>query len=45
MPLRVTISPRTLEKQSVEVKPRAHPHADLVPLARAVSDVCERLGR
>jgi len=33
IPLRVTISPRTLEKNSVEIKRRAEKEAQLVPLA------------
>lgn len=45
MPLRVTVSPRTLAKQSVEVKPRASSETAIVPLQRAVAEICERLRR
>ncbi len=37
LPLRVTISPRSLEKDAVEVKRRAAADVDLVPLADAVA--------
>jgi len=36
MPIRVTISPRTLEKGSVEVKKRSEKESELVPLERVV---------
>jgi len=36
MPLRLTISPRTLEQGAVELKHRASPEAHLVPLEEAV---------
>jgi prolyl-tRNA synthetase len=35
MPLRVTVSPRTLEKESVELKRRTEKETSLVPLAEA----------
>jgi prolyl-tRNA synthetase len=37
MPLRVTVSRRTLEKQSVELKPRREKESSLAPLADAVA--------
>ena len=43
MPLRVTVSPRTLEKDSVELKRRSESEQTLVPLADAVSKVREAL--
>jgi prolyl-tRNA synthetase len=39
MPLRVTVSPRTLEKDSVELKPRREPETSLVALDAAVAGV------
>ena len=36
MPIRVTISPRTLEKGSVEVKKRSQKESELVPLERVI---------
>ena len=39
MPLRVTVSPRTLEKDSVELKRRSESEQTLVPLADAVAKV------
>ena len=39
MPLRVTVSPRTLEKDSVELKRRSESEQTLVPLAEAVARV------
>jgi prolyl-tRNA synthetase len=36
MPLRLTVSPRTLEKNSVELKKRAEKESELVPLAEVV---------
>jgi prolyl-tRNA synthetase len=39
MPLRVTVSPRTLEKSSVELKRRSESETALVPLAEAVAAV------
>jgi prolyl-tRNA synthetase len=39
MPLRVTVSRRTLEKQSVELKGRREKESSLVPLADAVAAV------
>lgn len=41
IPLRVTISARTLEKNSVEVKKRAEKTAELVPLDRLVAKLKE----
>jgi len=41
IPLRVTVSPRTLEKDSVEVKWRAEKQATLVPVAGVASRVKE----
>jgi len=39
MPLRATVSPRTLEKGAVELKGRAQDKGELVPLDQAVSAV------
>ncbi len=36
IPIRVTISPRTLDKNSVEIKPRAEKKSELVPLPKAL---------
>ena len=44
MPLRVTVSPRNLEKDSVEVKGRAQAESRLVPLAEAAESIQEALG-
>jgi len=41
IPVRVTVSPRTLEKDSVEVKKRAQKDAELVPLAGALTRLKE----
>jgi len=41
IPVRVTVSPRTLEKDSVEVKKRAEKDAELVPLAGALARLKE----
>ena len=41
IPVRVTVSPRTLEKDSVEVKKRAEKDAELVPLAGALTRLRE----
>ena len=41
MPLRVTVSPRTLEKDSVELKRRAESETTLVPLEEGVARVAE----
>jgi prolyl-tRNA synthetase len=41
VPLRVTVSPRTLEKDSVEVKWRAEKESQLVPLAEAAAKLKE----
>ncbi len=43
LPLRLTISPRTLESQSVEVKGRGQKEARLLPLETAVATVKELL--
>jgi len=43
IPLRVTISPRTLEKNSVEIKQRAEKEAQLVPLAEVKTKLKELL--
>lgn len=42
MPLRVTVSPRTLAKDSVELKPRREPESSLVPLSSAVAAIADR---
>jgi prolyl-tRNA synthetase len=39
MPLRVTVSPRTLAKDSVELKPRREPETQFVKLDRAVPHI------
>jgi prolyl-tRNA synthetase len=44
MPLRLTVSPRTLEKNSVELKKRAEKDAELVPLDKVVARVKELIG-
>jgi hypothetical protein len=41
MPLRVTVSPRNLEKDSVELKRRSEAESTLVPLAEAVERVAQ----
>jgi prolyl-tRNA synthetase len=41
IPLRVTISPRTLEKNSVELKWRSEKEAQLVPLDGVVAKLKE----
>jgi prolyl-tRNA synthetase len=43
MPWRATISPRTLEKRAVELKPRTGERTELVPLAKAVAEIRLRL--
>ena len=45
IPVRVTISPRTLEKNSVEVKWRSEKESQLLPLKGAVSRLKELIGR
>ena len=45
MPLRVTVSPRTLEKDSVELKRRAESETTLVPLEEGVARVAEAVGQ
>jgi prolyl-tRNA synthetase len=45
IPLRVTVSPRTLEKNSVEVKWRAEKESRLVPVTDAVPRVKELVQR
>ena len=44
IPLRLTVSPRTLEKNSVELKKRAEKDSELVPLAEAVKRLKELIG-
>jgi hypothetical protein len=44
MPLRVTVSPRTLKAASVEVKLRREKAFELVPVAEAVKKVEALLG-
>ncbi|MCH8995342.1 MAG: proline--tRNA ligase [Chloroflexi bacterium] len=44
MPLRVTVSPRTLEKDSIELKRRTESETTLVPLAEAAQRVAEAGG-
>jgi prolyl-tRNA synthetase len=39
MPVRVTVSPRSLEKDAVEVKRRASTQVDLVPFSEAASSI------
>ncbi len=41
LPLRLTISPRTLEKQSVEMKRRSQKQAQMVPLDGVVEEVAK----
>jgi len=41
IPLRVTVSPRTLEKNSVEVKWRSEKESELVPLEEAANKLRE----
>ncbi len=41
MPLRLTISPRTLQQGAVELKPRSSPQARHVPLEEAIKAVTE----
>ena len=43
MPLRVTISPRTLEKGSVELKGRREKESSLVALGEALSALTQAL--
>jgi prolyl-tRNA synthetase len=43
MPWRVTISPRTLEKGSIELKARPEKESTLVPLEQALSTIAGRL--
>jgi len=43
MPLRMTVSPRTLEQGAVELKPRRDTTVTLVPLSEAVEEVRRRL--
>jgi len=38
-PLRVTISPRTMEKESLEVKRRSEKESELVPLDGALTPI------
>ncbi len=43
MPLRLTISPRTLEKDCIEMKPRTASESELVPRRQAVETVLARV--
>jgi prolyl-tRNA synthetase len=43
MPWRVTVSPRTLEQQSIELKPRRATAAELVPLDNATETIIARV--
>ncbi len=45
IPIRVTISPRTLEKNSAEIKQRSEKESQLVPLAEAVTRLKELIAR
>jgi prolyl-tRNA synthetase len=45
MPLRVTVSPRTLEQQSVEIKRRSEEETSLVGLAEAVDHITKTATR
>ncbi len=44
MPLRVTVSPRNLEKSSVEVRSRTEKESRLIPLSTAVEETKKALG-
>jgi hypothetical protein len=41
----VTVSPRNLEKDSIELKRRSEPDSELVPMADAVARLKEETGR
>lgn len=43
MPLRVTASPRNLEKGSLEIKPRAAAESELIPVTGAAAVIAQRL--
>ena len=45
IPLRVTISPRTLEKNSVEIKKRSEKEAELVPIEEIAAKFKEMISR
>ncbi|MBI4268131.1 MAG: proline--tRNA ligase [Chloroflexi bacterium] len=45
IPLRVTVSPRSLEKNSIEVKWRSEPKAQLMPMAEAVNGLTALITR
>jgi len=45
IPIRVTISPRTLEKNSIEVKWRSEQESELVPLGKAISKLEELIAK
>ncbi len=45
MPLRVTVSPRTLEKASLELKRRTEAESALVPLDSAPAEIKTAVGR
>jgi prolyl-tRNA synthetase len=44
MPLRVTVSPRSLEKGGVEVKRRAEKESELVPQEEALGRIKAAIG-
>ena len=44
IPLRLTVSPRTLDKNSVELKKRSEKESELVPLAEIVSKLKKLIG-
>ena len=44
MPIRITVSPRTLEKGSVEIKKRAEKDFELVPLEGIIARLRELIG-
>jgi prolyl-tRNA synthetase len=41
MPLRVTVSPRTLEKDAIELKKRSESETTLVPLSEAAGRIAD----
>jgi prolyl-tRNA synthetase len=45
VPLRVTVSPRNLEKDAVEVKRRAAAESELVPYAEALQRISQMLAQ
>ncbi|MCH8009692.1 MAG: proline--tRNA ligase, partial [Chloroflexi bacterium] len=44
MPLRVTVSPRNLKQDAVEIKGRSDADAEMVPLSEAVDKLAELAG-